>query len=66
VVPTGYAEQQATIVRLSEELADASAQASWFESQLDGIRRSRPYRIGQAVLNPARVVVKRVRRTTGR
>jgi hypothetical protein len=66
VSPTGYAEQQATIVRLSEELADASAQASWFESQLDGIRRSRPYRIGQAVLNPARVVVKRVRRTTGR
>jgi hypothetical protein len=66
VVPTGYAEQQATIVRLAEELADASAQASWFESQLDGIRRSRPYRIGQAVLNPARVVVKRVRRTTGR
>ena len=66
VAPTGYAEQQATIVRLSEELADASAQASWFESQLDGIRRSRPYRIGQAVLNPARVVVKRVRRTTGR
>ncbi|QNE23099.1 hypothetical protein F1D05_23140 [Kribbella qitaiheensis] len=66
VTPTGYAEQLATIVRLSEELADASAQASWFESQLDGIRRSRPYRIGQAVLNPARVVVKRVRRTTGR
>lgn len=64
--PTGYAEQLATIVRLSEELADASAQASWFESQLDGIRRSRPYRIGQAVLNPARVVVKRIRRTTGR
>jgi hypothetical protein len=63
VAPTGYAEQLATIVRLSEELADASAQASWFESQLDGIRRSRPYRIGQAVLNPARVVVKRVRRT---
>jgi hypothetical protein len=63
VVPTGYAEQLATIVRLSEELADASAQASWFESQLDGIRRSRPYRIGQAVLNPARVVVKRVRRS---
>jgi hypothetical protein len=63
VEPAGYAEQQATIARLSQELADASAQASWFESQLDGIRRSRPYRIGQAVLNPARVVVKRVRRT---
>ncbi len=64
--PAGHAEQLATIARLTQELADASAQASWFESQLDGIRRSRPYRIGQAVLNPARVVVKRVRRTTGR
>ncbi|TDU89353.1 hypothetical protein EV138_2917 [Kribbella voronezhensis] len=66
VAPAGHAEQLATIARLTQELADASAQASWFESQLDGIRRSRPYRIGQAVLNPARVVVKRVRRTTGR
>jgi hypothetical protein len=64
VAPAGHAEQLATIARLSQELADASAQASWFESQLDGIRRSRPYRIGQAVLNPARVVVKRVTRTT--
>jgi hypothetical protein len=62
VRPVGSAEQLATIARLSQELADANAQASWFESQLDGIRRSRPYRIGQAVLNPARVVVKRVRR----
>lgn len=60
--PTGHAEQLATIARLSQELADANTQASWFESQLDGIRRSRPYRIGQAVLNPARVVVKRIRR----
>ena len=64
--PVGAAEQLATIARLSQELADANTQATWFESQLDGIRRSRPYRIGQAVLNPARVVVKRVRRTTGR
>ncbi|GAA1651647.1 hypothetical protein GCM10009744_49270 [Kribbella alba] len=62
IQPVGYAEQVATIARLSQELADANTQASWFESQLDGIRRSRPYRIGQAVLNPARVVVKRVRR----
>jgi hypothetical protein len=62
VLPAGNAEQLATIARLSQELADASEQATWFESQLDGIRRSRPYRIGQAVLNPARVVVKRVRR----
>jgi hypothetical protein len=65
-MPVGAAEQLATIARLSQELADANTQATWFESQLDGIRRSRPYRIGQAVLNPARVVVKRVRRTTGR
>jgi hypothetical protein len=63
VQPVGRAEQLATIARLSQELADANAQASWFESQLDGIRRSRPYRIGQAVLNPARVVVKRIRRS---
>jgi hypothetical protein len=66
VEPPGYAEQLATIARLTQELQDASTQASWFESQLDGIRRSRPYRIGQAVPSPARVVVKRVRRTTGR
>ncbi|MEU4390470.1 hypothetical protein [Kribbella sp. NPDC023855] len=60
--PQGQAEQLATIARLSQELADANEQATWFESQLDGIRRSRPYRIGHAVLNPARVVVKRLRR----
>ncbi|GAB2563759.1 hypothetical protein GCM10027269_17560 [Kribbella endophytica] len=60
--PQGSTEQLATIARLSQELADASAQATWFEGQLKGIRRSKPYRVGQAVLNPARVVVKRVRR----
>lgn len=60
--PQGQAEQLATIARLSQELADANEQATWFEGQLDGIRRSRPYRIGHAVLNPARVVVKRIRR----
>ena len=60
--PQGSAEQLATIARLSQELADASTQAIWFEGQLKGIRRSKPYRVGQAVLNPARVVVKRVRR----
>jgi hypothetical protein len=65
VRPVGYAEQLATIARLSHELADANTQAAWFESQLDGIRRSRPYRIGKAVLNPARVVAKRVRRRAG-
>jgi alkanesulfonate monooxygenase SsuD/methylene tetrahydromethanopterin reductase-like flavin-dependent oxidoreductase (luciferase family) len=65
VQPVGFAEQLATIARLSHELADANTQAAWFESQLDGIRRSRPYRIGKAVLNPARVVAKRVRRRAG-
>ncbi|GAA1536060.1 hypothetical protein GCM10009741_43270 [Kribbella lupini] len=60
--PQGSAEQLATIARLAQELADASTQATWFEGQLKGIRRSKPYRVGQAVLNPARVVVKRVRR----
>ncbi|WP_432944299.1 hypothetical protein ACQPXM_02530 [Kribbella sp. CA-253562] len=62
VRPQGSAEQLQTIARLAQELADASAQATWFEGQLKGIRRSKPYRVGQAVLNPARVVVKRVRR----
>ncbi|GAA1590987.1 hypothetical protein GCM10009789_51120 [Kribbella sancticallisti] len=62
VEPVGSAEQLATIARLSQELADANERASWFESQLDGIRRSRPYRIGHAVLNPARVILKRARR----
>jgi hypothetical protein len=63
--PQGSAELLATIARLSQELADANERASWFESQLDGIRRSRPYRIGHAVLNPARVIVKRARRAMG-
>lgn len=63
--PVGSAEQLATIARLTKELAEANTQASWFESQLDGIRRSRPYRIGHAVMNPARVVVKRIRRRVG-
>ncbi|MGC4936315.1 hypothetical protein [Kribbella sp. DT2] len=62
VRPQGSAEQLATIARLSQELADATAQATWFEGQLSALRRSKPYRVGQAVLNPARVVVKRVRR----
>jgi hypothetical protein len=65
VEPQGSAEQFATIARLAQELADANERASVFESQLDGIRRSRPYRIGHAVLNPARVIVKRVRRAMG-
>lgn len=66
VRPAGTAELLATIARLSQELTDASRQATWFEGQLHGIRWSRPYRIGQAVLNPARVVAKRIRRMRGR
>ncbi|ADB29610.1 hypothetical protein Kfla_0488 [Kribbella flavida DSM 17836] len=60
--PQGSAEQLATIARLAQELSEASTQATWFEGQLKGIRMSKPYRVGMAVLNPARVVVKRVRR----
>ncbi|HET6988368.1 MAG TPA: hypothetical protein VFI00_17215 [Kribbella sp.] len=66
VRPAGTAELLATIARLSQELSDASRQATWFEDQLHGIRRSLPYRVGHAVLNPARVVVRRIRRMTGR
>jgi hypothetical protein len=62
VRPLGSAEQLATVARLQEELAEASARAILFEGQVSGIRRSRPYRVGHAVMNPARVIVRRVRR----
>jgi hypothetical protein len=62
VRPLGSAEQLATIARLSEELAEANARAILFEGQVAGIRRSRPYRIGHAVMNPARVIVRRAGR----
>ncbi|TWD81056.1 hypothetical protein FB561_2159 [Kribbella amoyensis] len=64
--PLGSAEQLATIARLAQELAEASAQATAFEGQASGLRKSRPYRIGMAVLNPARVVVNRGRRAVRR
>jgi len=62
VRPLGSAEQLATVARLQEELAEASARAILFEGQVSGIRRSRPYRVGHAVMNPARVIVRRARR----
>jgi hypothetical protein len=62
VRPLGSAEQLATVARLSEELAAASARAILFEGTVSGIRRSLPYRVGHAVLNPARVIRRRVRR----
>ncbi|WP_238332203.1 hypothetical protein [Kribbella jejuensis] len=60
--PRGSAEQLRTIARLADELADASARAILFEGTVSGIRRSRPYRIGHAVLNPARVIRRRLKR----
>ncbi|WP_433164855.1 hypothetical protein [Kribbella sp. CA-247076] len=60
--PLGSAEQLTTVARLSEELAAASARAILFEGTVSGIRRSLPYRVGHAVLNPARVIRRRVRR----
>ncbi|MFG1818653.1 hypothetical protein ACGFIF_33165 [Kribbella sp. NPDC049174] len=62
VRPLGSAEQLTTVARLSEELAAASARAILFEGTVSGIRRSLPYRVGHAVLNPARVIRRRVRR----
>jgi hypothetical protein len=62
VRPLGSAEQLTTVARLQEELAEASARAILFEGQVSGIRRSRPYRVGHAVMNPARVIVRRARR----
>lgn len=61
VRPQGSAEQLATIARLTAELTAAQAQVSWFEQNLHRLRRSRQYRIGGAVMNPARVVYRRVR-----
>ncbi|MGY4770970.1 hypothetical protein ACXC9Q_29010 [Kribbella sp. CWNU-51] len=60
--PMGSAEQLATVARLADELAHASARAILFEGTVSGIRRSLPYRVGHAVLNPARVIRRRARR----
>ncbi|WP_344237332.1 class I SAM-dependent methyltransferase [Kribbella hippodromi] len=62
VRPRGSAEQLATVARLADELAHASARAILFEGTVSGIRRSRPYRIGHAVMNPARVIRRRLKR----
>ncbi len=62
VRPLGSAEQLVTVARLSDELAAASARAVLFEGTVSGIRRSLPYRVGHAVLNPARVIRRRLRR----
>jgi hypothetical protein len=60
--PRGSAEQLQTVARIADELAHASARAILFEGTVSGIRRSRPYRVGHAVMNPARVVRRRLRR----
>ena len=60
--PRGSAEQLATVARLADELAHASARAILFEGTVSGIRRSLPYRVGHAVLNPARVIRRRLKR----
>lgn len=62
VRPLGSAEQLSTVARLADELAHASARAILFEGTVSGIRRSLPYRVGHAVLNPARVIRRRLRR----
>ncbi|MFD7153824.1 hypothetical protein ACFV9C_04470 [Kribbella sp. NPDC059898] len=60
--PRGSAEQLRTVARLADELAHASARAILFEGTVSGIRRSRPYRVGHAVMNPARVIRRRLQR----
>ncbi|HWD80696.1 MAG TPA: hypothetical protein VG497_17505, partial [Kribbella sp.] len=62
VRPRGSAEQLRTVARLADELAHASARAILFEGTVSGIRRSRPYRVGHAVMNPARVIRRRLKR----
>lgn len=64
VRPQGSAEQLATIARLAQELTEATAQVQYFEGTLHALRRSKPYRIGLAVMNPARTVYRRVRKRT--
>jgi hypothetical protein len=60
VQPNAYAEQSATIARLSQELMEAQAQVDWTEYTLHRLRRSHAYRLGRAMLNPARAVYNRV------
>ncbi|MEU8226328.1 hypothetical protein [Kribbella sp. NPDC048915] len=60
--PLGSAEQLTTVARLAEELAHASARAILFEGTASGLRRSKPYRVGHAILGPAREVRRRLKR----
>lgn len=64
--PLGSAEQLATVARLADELAHASARAILFQGTINGIRKSVPYRLGHAMLNPARVVRRRLKRVLRR
>ncbi|MFI5732491.1 hypothetical protein ACIA49_20385 [Kribbella sp. NPDC051587] len=64
--PLGSAEQLATVARLADELAHASARALLFQGTINGIRKSVPYRLGHAMLNPARVVRRRLKRVLRR
>jgi hypothetical protein len=64
--PLGSAEQLATVARLADELAHASARAVLFQGTINGIRKSVPYRLGHAMLNPARVVRRRLKRVLRR
>jgi hypothetical protein len=62
VRPLGSAEQLVTVARLADELAHASARAILFEGTVSGLRRSKPYRVGHAVLGPPRVIRRHLRR----
>lgn len=62
VRPLGSAEQLATVARLSEELAAASARAFLFQGQISGIRQSRAYRVGHSVTGPLRAARRHLRR----
>ncbi|MFF1817470.1 hypothetical protein ACFVWG_09245 [Kribbella sp. NPDC058245] len=64
--PLGSAEQLATVARLADELAHASARAILFQGTINGIRKSVPYRLGHAMLNPARIVRRRLKRVLRR
>jgi hypothetical protein len=66
VRPLGSAEQLATVARLSEELAAASARAYLFQGQIAGIRQSKPYRVGHTVTGPLRVIRRHMRRAVRR
>jgi hypothetical protein len=62
VVPRGRREAEATIARLSQELADARGQVEWLDQTLSRIRSSRAYRVGRAVTGPASTLKSKLRR----